>query len=74
MDDGVTLKQTRYHHNIIFTSPDGKEVARFDFDKSPVEFTGDASEAAKIFVNFVKEYWEEALQSAYEAGEKKGRL
>lgn len=36
---------------------DSGEVGCFDFNKSPVTFTGDADAAAKVFIDLVVEKW-----------------
>jgi hypothetical protein len=45
------------NHNIIFHGPSGKEVGRFDFNKGTLEFDGDASESAKVFIEWCRRTW-----------------
>lgn len=48
---------TAPNHNIIFHGKNGKEVGRFDFNDGDFKFEGDASEAAKVFVEWVRNQW-----------------
>ena len=48
---------TAPNHNIIFHGPGGKEVGRMDFNDGDFKFEGDASEAAKVFVEWVRNKW-----------------
>lgn len=45
------------NHNIVFHGPGGKEVGRFDFNEGTVKFEGDAYEAAKVFVGWARNKW-----------------
>lgn len=44
-------------HNIVFHGKGGKEVGRFDFSEGDFKFEGDASEAAKVFVEWARNRW-----------------
>lgn len=44
-------------HNIVFHGKGGKEVGRFDFSEGDLKFEGDASEAAKVFVEWARNRW-----------------
>jgi hypothetical protein len=45
------------NHNIIFHGPGGKEVGRMDFNDGDFKFEGDASEAAKVFIEWCRRNW-----------------
>lgn len=45
------------NHNIIFHGPGGKEVGRMDFNSGELVFEGDASEAAKVFIEWCRRTW-----------------
>lgn len=51
------ISETVAPHNIVFHGKSGKEVGRFDFSDGDFKFEGDASEAAKVFVEWARRNW-----------------
>ena len=51
------ISNTVPNHNVIFHGKNGKEVGRFDFNDGDFKFEGDASEAAKVFVEWARNQW-----------------
>ena len=51
------IANTDAPHNIVFHGKGGKEVGRFDFSDGDFKFEGDASESAKVFVEWARKQW-----------------
>lgn len=51
------ISETVAPHSIVFHGKGGKEVGRFDFSDGDFKFEGDASEAAKVFVEWARNRW-----------------
>ena len=51
------ISETVAPHNIVFHGKHGKEVGRFDFSDGDFKFDGDASEAAKVFIEWARRNW-----------------
>ena len=51
-----TLELAQPSYTVSFHR-DGKHIGTFDFNQSPVTFTGDADASAKVFIDWVIQYF-----------------
>jgi len=46
--------------NMTFHGPEGKEIGKFfQSENNKLDFIGDTEESGKVFINFMKQYWDE---------------
>lgn len=55
--EGEELKFPEPNYTMSFHF-DGEIIGTFDFNQTPVTFTGDADLSAKVFINWVVEYFD----------------
>lgn len=55
------------NYTIRFRHQDGREVGCFDFNGDQMVFTGNADEAAKVFIDYAMMYFQQRLRDEREA-------
>jgi hypothetical protein len=63
----LKIADIKPNHNIVMHNSQG-EVGRLDFNGPAMIFEGDANESAKVFFDFVAQYFNQRLKDEYTRG------
>jgi hypothetical protein len=68
VNSSFTIGPAIPNHCFSFCNADQKPVGHFDFNGDQLVFTGNADEAAKVFIDFAFGYFRDRLKAEYERG------
>jgi len=61
------------NYTLIFHNEDNMQIGRFDFNGDGLEFEGNATESAIVFINWIAEAFKGRLEAEYQRGFEEGK-
>jgi hypothetical protein len=61
------------NYTLIFHNEDNMQIGKFDFNGEGLEFEGNATESAILFINWIAEEFKGRLEAEYQRGFEEGK-
>ena len=61
------------NYTLIFHNEDNMQIGKFDFNGDGLEFEGNATESAILFINWIAEAFKGRLEAEYQRGFEEGK-
>ena len=66
-------EQPKQNYTLIFHNEDNMQIGKFDFNGDGLEFEGNATESAILFINWIAEAFKGRLEAEYQRGFEEGK-
>ena len=72
-DKNIKATKLKPSYSLYFHNEDNIEIGKFDFNGDGLEFEGNASESAIVFINWIAEQFKGRLEAEYQRGFEEGK-
>jgi hypothetical protein len=72
-DHYVQFHKPKPNYTLIFHNEDNMQIGKFDFNGEGLEFEGNATESAILFINWIAEAFKGRLEAEYQRGFEEGK-